>query len=244
MGGLVAIILFALLQWRGNIEFRVHTEDRLSAIEAHLLALRAKAVASTPPDSDNQTEAKSVLAAAKRELISLPLPVVEQAGGNFIEASRNDPKAWDVALEFVAYRSSLNTPNRPSVAVESVQVSGETSYTRFDIPGKQHPTLVWSKPFVSAAQAARWDYIGKDLNKGTAIQPMWLFANGGATSLDGEHIRNLVFSNTEIHYSGLPVLLENVIFINCVFIFDNNDSGRRLSRTLLASANVNFQVSA
>jgi hypothetical protein len=63
--------------------------------------------------------------------------------------------------------------------------------------------------------------------------------------LEDEHFRNVVFEHVEIHYSGSPIVLENVSFISCVFVFDNNDRGRELGQALLASSgNVNFRALA
>jgi cytochrome b len=41
LGAIVAIGIFALIQWNGYTIFKTHTEDSLSAINASLLILRA-----------------------------------------------------------------------------------------------------------------------------------------------------------------------------------------------------------
>lgn len=225
--------------------FQERTGERLTRIEASLLGLRAKAVASNPADSENQAEAKSVLAAAKKESIRLPVPVIELGGNKFIEAAKTDPKAWDVALEFVAYRSFLNAQSRPRVPTEPMPTGTITNYEILGAPGKPPPEVSWSKPIVGEGQvAARWDRLGQDRNQDKHDQPTWLYATGGATSVDTEQIRNVVLIGVEVHYSGAPVILENVIFINCVFVFDNNDGARKLGRMLLASATINFRAPA
>src|ERR1035437_9569991 len=118
------------------------TGERLARIEASLLAIRAKAVASAPPDSENQAEARNVLAAAKKESIQLPMPEIERGGQKFIEAAMSDPKAWQIALQFVASPSVLNEANL-NVPVEPYpKKSVDTTHYKVRIvPGKTYPNL-------------------------------------------------------------------------------------------------------
>ena len=60
-----------------------------------------------------------------------------------------------------------------------------------------------------------------------------LFLRGGAFSLDSRYAKQVVFIGMEIHYSGKPLVLENVVFINCWFVFDNNERGWKFARQLL-----------
>jgi hypothetical protein len=68
-----------------------------------------------------------------------------------------------------------------------------------------------------------------------------LILNGGAVSLDDRYVRHAVFEGVEIHYSGKPLKLEDVLFINSIFILENTPSARQLGQTLLASSKVNFE---
>jgi hypothetical protein len=123
-----------------------------------------------------------------------------------------------------------------------VSEGGILHYAYAPVPGKAHPQAKVVLSLVPADQAARADPIGQDSNASIKYQPSWLIVTGGATSLDGEHFRNVVFDNVEVHYSGAPIVLENVTFISCVFVFDNNDRGRGLGQALLASGNINFRA--
>jgi len=66
--------------------------------------------------------------------------------------------------------------------------------------------------------------------------------HGGAYRIDNQQFRNVFFDGVEVHYSGAPLILENVTFINCTFVMDNNTNGRTLGKRLLASASVTFQT--
>src|ERR1017187_6526791 len=76
---ILTLLIFALTQWNAanalltaEAVFRTHTEDRLDGIEKSLLTIRTKAVISNPADSENQAEARSVLATAKKASVQLP----------------------------------------------------------------------------------------------------------------------------------------------------------------------------
>jgi hypothetical protein len=51
---------------------------------------------------------------------------------------------------------------------------------------------------------------------------------GCSQALDGTTWKNMVFENARIAYHGGPVVLENVIFLNCTFEVERMDEGNRL----------------
>jgi hypothetical protein len=50
----------------------------------------------------------------------------------------------------------------------------------------------------------------------------------------------VIVRNATITYSGGPLRLENVSFVNCSFILTDAPAARRLGQTILQSAPVNF----
>jgi hypothetical protein len=105
----VALGISAFNRVEDNAKFRQRTEDRLAAIEASLLALRAVRAAETPTNPRSQAEAKAVIVEAKK-IGQLPEAVGQDTGKSFIDVAPTNPQAWNVALDFVQYRSSLNAP--------------------------------------------------------------------------------------------------------------------------------------
>lgn len=217
----------------------------VSDIKSLLAPQRLQGAAIQPTSSKNQKIAKDILSKAQQKSIpEIPASVVERAGKSFIKAaSKPDPQVWEVALDFMSYRSSLNAARQPS---PFTTIPSESLTTHYHIgtlvPGKPKPAMKWMPPLVPAEEAARYDHIGQDENTGVKMQPRGLFLSGGAASLDGEQIRNIVFERVEIHYSGMPVILENVLFINCSFVFDNSDRSRQLGETLLTTSPVTFRA--
>jgi hypothetical protein len=237
---LVGVALIAFLSWLGLTT--VQHGNALASIRQALLGQGVMIAAGNPTSPKAQAAAQANLAEAKKTSIAIAGPVIEQAGESFIEAAKTDPKAWGVALDFVSYRSSLNTPNRPIGRLEPIPPGSFTRYAILQSTGPR-PEVKWLPPPVPYKDGAIWDIIGqRPLPVDVEIGAQWLFAKGGRISLDETHIRQVVFEGAEIHYSGERVILEDVIFINCTFVFDNNEPERKLGLALLDSSKINFEA--
>ena len=236
---LSGITIASLIQAFGHIKeetvFRTTTGTRLDKIESSLLTLRISNTAITPNNPASQTEAKAAIAEARKNPNPLPVPVVQQAGTSFVNASKADPKAWEVALDYVSYRSSLNLDERTHSSV--ITLVEATTYKFRPIPGDHSSgiQLTQANTGVPLEVSARAEYLGEHLNETVHLAPAFLVATGGAISLDSMNLRHVIFVGTKIHYSGKPTILEDVAFINCTFEFDNDNEGRRLADEILSS---------
>lgn len=250
---ILTLLIFALTQWNAanarltaEAVFRTHTEDRLDGIEKSLLTIRAKAVVSNPADSENLAEVRNILAVAKRKSISLPLPIVQEGGEKFIQAAKDTPSVWGAALELVSYRTVLNSNNGPSGSFGTLPRGKTWEYAPPDkemmVPGKQKPNLSFADASVPSEQAARLERIGTNLNAEIPVGPLFLIMQDGAYRIDNQEIRSVFFKDVEVHYSGGPLILKNVTFINCIFVMDNGTNARSLGMTLLASAKITFRT--
>jgi hypothetical protein len=229
----IAVILFALAQWNKSTEFRVHTEDRLTRIEADLIALRVSQSGSNPIDKKSQAEAKEALANAKNSSIKIPPSVIERTGEKFIEATKSDPAAWDTALQFVNYRSFLNA-SAPQGKFVTNFVSLKTQYNIISPGGQPKPTIS-TFGLVPIDKAAALDVIGKTRNTGpNGVQ--YLFLDGGAIVLDGSQFKHIVLRNVHVVYRGGPAILEDVYFLNCTFEIVQENNGQLFASTVLASS--------
>ena len=88
------------------------------------------------------------------------------------------------------------------------------------------------------------ELIGRPLPQDSVYGPISLLLTGNTAQLDGLYMRHVIFDHVEIHYSGSPVILEDVRFVNCTFVFDNVDHARLLGEQILAEATVNFHTTA
>ena len=89
------------------------------------------------------------------------------------------------------------------------------------------------------------EHICEPLNLGNKTGNRSILFLGGAIRIDGLLIRHVVFRNVEIHYDGVPVILEDVMFVNCRFVFLNNrPNTRTLGEQILTSTKVTVNLDA
>ena len=177
--------------------------------------------------------------------IQTPVQEVVSTGKTLQAHGQPNSEQWQAFLAFVGYRTFLNAKPDSAQAVGPLQPGNTWRYGFSPIPGKHEPVLTFTQGLgVPAQQAARMDRIGVDQNGALPRGPLLLVATGGAISLDDWQMRNTVFDGVEIHYSGQRTILENVTFVNCTFVMDNNIPGRRLGEEMLASAAVSFKSGA
>jgi hypothetical protein len=116
-------------------------------------------------------------------------------------------------------------------------------YTFLNVDGKPASSLHHGPPS-SFTEGARLQLIGQpDLTVGrpdAAFQFLTLV--GGATDITGIYMRHVFLRNVEVHYSGGPLHLDDVTFIDCKFVFDNTENARRLAQAILSIQRVTFSV--
>ena len=79
------------------------------------------------------------------------------------------------------------------------------------------------------------------MNREVKTGPIALQMFGGATSLDRMNIAHVTLVGVEVHYSGEPVVLQDVFFVNCTFVFDYSDRSSTLAEEIVSSRKVSFQ---
>ncbi len=83
-------------------------------------------------------------------------------------------------------------------------------------------------------QAARLDYIGKDLNKDKPVGFQYIFVTGGAVEIGGMEMKSVIFQDSHIKYGGGPLTMNNVYFVNCTFEMPSGTNQQRLAAAILA----------
>lgn len=217
-----------------EVRFQTKTDDRLSAIEIILAPQRALQASATPDNRTSQDEAKKVLAESIRTKRPIPQSIVREAGDRFISAAETNPKAWDVALDFVSYWSSIINAKLPDEKL----IQPWATHVVISPVGKAAPRTFESLERVPISQAARAEIIGfgaSPFNKTVITGPARIYLEGGVVTLDGMFLFRAMLIGVEVHYAGQQVFLKDVVFLNCTFVLDNNPAGRKLGETLLAS---------
>jgi hypothetical protein len=239
---LFGVTLAALYQAFSHVEketeFRIHTNDTLSAINEHLKridgelsAISLEKIAANPVDRASALAAKKLIVEAKAASTQLPNNVIEQVGQKFIAASENEPAAWDTAVAFLDYKSSIN--NSLPIPNEGFRKPGTYTYYHYNVPnGMEAPTLRVAG-VVPADSSARLETIGVNQNENLPVGDAYIIANGGALALDKTYFRNVILQNVHVYYYGGQVKMANVYFLNCTFEMKPGQNSQKLALAAL-----------
>jgi hypothetical protein len=157
--------------------------------------------------------------------VKLPLDVVEQAGLHLLKTSTEAPDYWPTAALLISYRSELLS-GAPEPTASFPPCRGP-----IDVPVAGGPNTM----------ASPMDKNGKPMGPSFLIRINRLSESKCTAILDGKTGVGWDCAHCIVLYSGAPVSLKDVKFIDCLFVFrlPNNavppSSGRRLSEQLLAS---------
>jgi hypothetical protein len=183
---------------------------------------------------------------ARTSKIPIEQQNLQEVGEKIVSASRNNPAAWNVALDFLNYKSFLDAL--------SPKVPTGTTSTKFFIthyatvvpppPGDRKPTFrILDNIAVPIEQAAKFNPIGEDENKGLSEGDPFLFVDGGGVVIDRLELKNVIFQGVHIVYHGGPLKMSNVYFVNCVFDVTKEQRGENFASTFLKSGpSTNFSA--
>jgi hypothetical protein len=110
-----------------------------------------------------------------------------------------------------------------------------TQYNRANIPAGDAEPRFAVTGIVPKNQAARFDYIGQDLNENQADGNAAILLVGGGQVLDGLQLKNVVFTGVHVVYKGGPLRMENVYFVNCRFDVEPESNGQQFAKSVLQS---------
>jgi len=187
-------------------------------------------------------ELRHLATIAKTESVTVKPETVEKVGKTLIAVGT--PDTWSAAIDFLNYKSFLNVSL--SVAVKSVVGTGDL-ITQYDItaPSGLTPAKLRVAGAVPREQAAKILRIGQtDPNTSTPLGNDWIIAENGAFTLDNMQLKKVIFRNVLIEYSGGPLQMQDVYFLNCTFVVHQQPNGERLVAAVLERPPaVNFTAS-
>ena len=146
-----------------------------------------------------------------------------------------------MASRFLAYRSKLNSFEFP---IESV-VRSPAAATEFEVgspPNSETPKFFNFGGNVPQKNAFRAERISAPRPNKTELGKAFFMVLGGAVILDDMRYVHTVMTNVEVHYSGGPVILMDVIFVNCKFVFENVSNAHLLADGILHSTHIDFSL--
>jgi hypothetical protein len=224
--------------------------QRLATVEGKLDVLILLRAAAQPNDPNSASASSQVLQEARKNGAKLDANAVQQSGKAFIDAVSKEPATWDVALDFLNYRSFLNEPYSPDLQTKFTLAQGpkrQPSDQDFYMSVKPPLTfdISWPDELVPISQAFIFQPIGglpfqrPGLSTKTQDHPFMMVHNpkgAGSIRLDGMHLRNVIFRDMRISYNGGPLIMKNVYFVNCTFEISHNPTGQKLATAILSKA--------
>lgn len=227
--------------------------EHLKNIDAALSGLQLQQAAANPTDKNSAAEAKRAIDAARATSAKIPSGVIEQAGRKFVNASSQNPPAWDTALTLVNYRSFLSADVQPPLGQTSTPPSNSnykvslnldtpqgTSIQGFLLPkeDKRQTLGVFNAGGpASPEDSARLEDLRTPQTSSTGTK--FFLVDGGDHQLrivlDGDYMKNVVIRNAIVLYRGGPVRLQNVFFINCKFEMKTDRNSQNLVLAVLAA---------
>jgi hypothetical protein len=237
-------IVFGLAVASAIIILSLPIANRIPAVKTGILSWRVVQAAHNPTDATSIVQAREVLETAQKNSVQLPSDVVERTGKSFIQAASQQPAAWDVALQYVQYRSYLNltlplqsfqpAPGTPAVITTQYKTVNPSGYppAQFSVVG-----------VISKDKAARFNMIGEDLTSDAAYGNQWIIATGGGIVMDGFKLKNVVLAGVHVVYMGGPLQMENVYFVDCTFDLARGMHGQEVASAILSSVPVSAEIS-
>jgi len=243
----------------GNVKGNVERIDKTvtgmmkQLLDAELGSLKGIKKQSAKVVRDRLQFIAGLLRNARQAGILADPTLVAEAGKDALELTKNpgvQNAAWNAIQQLLDYRSYFNSRQIPSTSQAKLVPNPSEFRVRYKdrpIPGVAYSriTLYFVPEWVPASEGAIFTDIGKETQGTTPITPRYflLDAPGREVMLDGEHLRNVIVRHAKIVYSGGPVVLENVYFVNCSFAIYKNKDGNELTGSILQSAGTTFKPS-
>jgi hypothetical protein len=202
-------------------------------------------VSKNPSSAESIKELKRIIGDAKAAHIDVAPAVLKETAKSFADAAKSNPEALGAAADILNFRSDVNAlpsslkPSTPSqwIATPHWHFEGE------DAKVKGAGEVYFDDSWVSANQAADISEIGSTLNSAFPRGPAHIIIHGGGVTLDNYLIKGVIFQQTQIHYWGGSVEIQNTQFLGCQFILHGNSSNvDRLISAVAASQLVNFSA--
>jgi hypothetical protein len=223
-------------------------EGQVKALDDNVKLLLGKSIKQAAslsrPDLKRQLpQLDGILNAARLEKIPVDGSVVRDLSDKLAPlAKQNDQQAWDATLALASYHSVFNMNPFPGSFVKITPGSDVVSKYLIPPPPQERGAIVSTAkvPTVSKDVDARIEPINQNINPQNTVGNAFVQVTGGGIVLDGLRIRNVVFIGVHVVYDGAPLIMENVVFINCTFSIANTTAGQDLIAKSFASSNVTF----
>jgi hypothetical protein len=178
----------------------------------------------------------NLLTVAKNQAVNIPPALVSKIGTGLVGAVKFNPDAWNAALSFLVYKSeNFDKATLPVPPPTDNTEPTKTVYAVNTIPGKEAPKLGVSGR-TDSKNAANISFIGKRLNDNLPVGAAYIWMSDGNVALDNTELKNVVMTRVHVYYSGGPVQLQNVYFVDCIFEMKPNKNSQSFMIAALKSS--------
>jgi hypothetical protein len=212
-------------------------------VQAASIDLRLTRALSSPHLDDPQTinRISAVIRQATDKQVPISPALLDAVGKRLLEASKTNPGAWQPVLEVLGYRSGT-LEFFYTVDVQFLPVPKQR-FIVLKALGKDIPDIkAFGRAMMDSPEAAIVDSISSPAVRASDTGYESVLLSGGTMLLDGAHLRHVVLKDVEVHYNGGQVILEDVTFVNCRFVFAEASNSRTLASAILASPKVDFRI--
>lgn len=212
-------------------------------------------------DKNKLEKIQSVVEAATKTGTPILPSLVKDLGTKTIVEAKQNPAlsapAWSAASALIGYRTQLNESAVPSIGPNPEKIEGSErdlqipQYNWFThipaVPVGSSPRrmVLASTEGVPVGDAARYESLGDRHNANSLTGPKQIIVDGlnqVDLLLDGLWLKNVVIRNAIVIYRGGPLILENVVFVNCNFDFQQtHPAAVDLAAKILDNSTIDFE---
>ena len=189
---------------------------------------------------------KAIGQAAKQlqaQKVQLPRQLVINNGDSLLKQAKIDPdgESWSAATDVIAYASFLNSNLIPHLGEKLPIGRGDFHFTTPE-EWSGHLSITGTAVAQDFPQLHPFGY--PDENAGKKSGPAFIVARGGSLPIDNLYLKHVVIVDAEVIYSGGPVRLEGVYFVNCTFRIARKPTGATFATAMLSQdAQTNVTIS-
>jgi hypothetical protein len=215
-------------------------KGELRGLEGKVGSINLKQLSGTPGDPRSIRESQDVLRAARLNNVRFDSDTIANAGQRFIGATKGNPDAWKTVLEFLNYRSYLNSVTVPLGPQEplSASITAHYKFSKNNVPEVRSMRAIGTSKPGHAAELGNLPQV--NLNEGLPVGPSLLVLDAPTVILDNLYAKNIIIIHSHIIYRGGPLALDNVYFLNCTFEIERQPRGQELAGKILAGTVTNF----
>jgi hypothetical protein len=229
------------------------------ALEAKVLERRLRSLTQkTPLSNQSISQISAVFKRAENAKVEISRPLIGDVKSALKETYRTDqslaPKAIQAGAGIASYstyalpaeiqRALADRTDTPTIqhdwAFRAIASGGDLE--RHIRTGRLSPQRYQILGFSPRPDYALMEYIGDEKLNAAEFGPTFFLAQNLTATLDGYHLKRIVFRNADLSYLGGPMILEHVYFLNCRFTATATNNSWKFIDAFKSEGRVDVQI--